>query len=233
MKFVTLLTLRTIIYLLLCSFVIFQVVAFSYMGEYHYTYQQVLNSDVFLHEYVIDSDFRYAVLFALAFAFSINFTRMISRKMGQGVLVSFVTGKYSVPVTEQRFVMFIKLSNSKEIEQELGGYQFHRFLKEYFYTITEPILRHQGIIYEYIEDLIVISWSMEKGQRGANCLRTFFDIKEALRDHAEKFMIKYNIMPLPQASLHTGELVRAEIGNIKTQVVFHGDVMNTSARVLI
>ena len=232
LKFGILLTLRTIIYLLLCSFIIFQVVALSDMARYDLSYRQVLESEIFLHDYVINGDFRYAVLFALAFAFSINFTRMISRKMGQGVLLSFITGRYFIPTTEQRFVMFLRLANSKMIEQELSGYQFHSFLKEYFYSITEPIIRHQGIIYEYVEDLIVISWSMEKGERNANCLRTFFEIKEALKDHAEKFMMKYNIIPIPQASLHTGELVRAEIGNIKTQVVFHGDVMNTCARML-
>ena len=35
-----------------------------------------------------------------------------------------------------------------------------------------------------------------------------------------------------KAAVHCGKVVRAEIGDVKTQIVLHGDVMNTTARIL-
>ena len=73
---------------------------------------------------------------------------------------------------------------------------------------------------------------MEKGLQDANCIRVFFDINESLATLKEKYYKNYGFIPNIMAGLHCGDIVRAEIGDIKTQIVFHGDVMNTCARVL-
>lgn len=231
MRFAALLTLRTTVYLLLITFIIFNVVAVSYIFRYDRAYLDVLSSFEFKY-YLIEGDFPVAVIFALVFAFSINFTRLISRKIGQGMLLSHITGTYYTPVTEFRIVMFLNIANSKKISEKLGAYQFHHFLKEFFFDITPDIVTRQGIIYEYVDDLVVISWNLEKGTADANCIRIFFEIKETLKTLKENYYSKYGFMPKINAALHTGELVRAEIGDIKTQIVFHGDVMNTCSRVL-
>jgi len=43
---------------------------------------------------------------------------------------------------------------------------------------------------------------------------------------------KYGIKPKIQAGLHVGSVVTSEIGEIKTQIVFSGDTMNTTSRIL-
>jgi adenylate cyclase len=236
-RFATLLTLRTLIYLILITFVIFHVAMVSRMIRLDMSYLQVLHSsdpdpDNAIRSYLLRGDFDTAVIFSLVFAFSINFTRLISRKIGQGMLLSHITGTYYTPVSETRIIMFLNISNSKKISLKLGPYKFHQFLKDFFFDITPPIVSRRGIIYEYVEDLVVISWSIAKGTDDANCIRAFFEIKETLAVLKEKYYNKYGFRPKIKAALHTGELVRAEIGDIKTQIVFHGDVMNTSSRVL-
>ncbi|NNF32555.1 MAG: adenylate/guanylate cyclase domain-containing protein, partial [Saprospiraceae bacterium] len=42
----------------------------------------------------------------------------------------------------------------------------------------------------------------------------------------------FGLFPCLKASLHIGNVVRAEIGDVKTQIVLHGDAMNTTARIL-
>ncbi len=234
LRFATLLTFRTTLYLLLITFIIFNAAMISRIIIHDMTYAEVLAStdQKGITYYLVYKDFDTAVIYTLAFAFSINFTRMISRKIGQGMLLSHISGTYYSPVKESRIIMFLHIHNSKKISQKLGAYQFHQFLKDFFYDITSPIVVHQGIIYEYIEDLIVVSWSMKKGLQDANCIRVFFDINETLDTLKEKYYKNYGFIPTIKAGLHCGDIVRAEIGDIKTQIVFHGDVMNTCARVL-
>jgi adenylate cyclase len=73
---------------------------------------------------------------------------------------------------------------------------------------------------------------MNKGIRDGNCMRTFFHIQDQLDELKEKYFNEYGLFPRIKASLHCGKLVRAEIGDIKTQIVFQGDVMNTTSRIL-
>ena len=235
LRFSVLLTLRTLLYLVLVTFIIFNTTVVVRMIRFNLSYNEVLASsdpEQGIVYYLTQGDFYTAVIFTLAFAFFINFTRMMSRKIGQGMLLSFISGTYYAPVSQSRIIMFLHIDNSNKISEKLGPYKFHQFLKNFFYDITPPIVQHQGIIYEYIEDLIVISWSMEKGTRDANCIRVFFNIIETLKTLNEKYFEEYGFIPKINAGLHCGSVVRAEIGDIKTQIVFHGDVMNTCARVL-
>lgn len=232
LKFTQLLIIRTLVYVLLVSTVIFLVVAISHVRRLDRTLSEVLNSQEFLWDYVIYGNFRFAVMFALVFAFVINFTRMISRKIGQGMLLSYISGRYYEPVIENRFIMFIKMANSKKLVEGTSDITYHEALKQYYYDITEPIIVHEGIIYEYYDDIVIISWSQERGQRNANVIRCFFEIQEQLERNKEKFVNQYGIAPQIKGALHFGELVRSEIGDLKTQVVFHGDCMNATSRLL-
>lgn len=231
LKFIWLLILRTLLYLILISGIIFNVVLVSYMKRYNLDYLEVIQFQQF-QEYLTIGNFSNAVVYTFILAFSINFVRMISRKMGQGMLVSYIQGTYYTPVHQARIVMFVNLVNSKKIVQELGSHKLHKFLNDLFFDFTLPVVTNSGIIYEYIEDLVVITWSIDKGLRKANCIRTFFDIQETININKEKYLEKYGFIPHIQAGLHTGSVVRAEIGEVKTQIVFHGDTMNTTSRIL-
>lgn len=230
-KFIWLLTARSLIYLVLITTIILMVVIISNMIRLDQTYNEVIYSQDFQY-YLLKGNFSTAIVYGLVFAFSINFVRMISRKMGQGMLVSYINGTYHEPVHLARIIMFLNLANSKQIMNGLKIIEYHKFLNEFFYDLTVPIVSHRGIIYEYIEDLVVITWAMNKGLENANCIRTYFDIKEIIDKNKEKYLDKFGFTPEVRASLHTGSLVRAEIGEVKTQIVFHGDTMNTTARIL-
>jgi adenylate cyclase len=232
LKFIWLLALRTLLYFILIVVIIFNVVLFvSYIGRLHLGYLEAIRHAEF-QEYLLGGRFMRAVVATLIFAFSINFVRMISLKMGQGMLLSYITGTYYAPVHQVRIIMFLNLVNSRKIVGKLGPLAYHNFLNDLFYDLTIPVVTNSGIIYEYIEDLIVISWSMDKGMRGASCIRAYFDVQETINLNKEKYLDRYGLIPHMRAGLHTGSVVRAEIGEVKTQIVFHGDTMNTTARIL-
>ncbi len=230
-KFGYLLLIRTLTYLVLLTGLILLVIIVSRMIRLDQAFSQVL-SDPSFHHYLFQEDFAVAIVYTLVLAFTINFVRMISRKMGQGMLVSYVTGSYRKPVLQERIVMFLKLKNSMAISQQLGPLVFQDFLNDVFHDITESILAHQGTIYEYVEDLIVITWNISQGLDNANCIRCYYHATEELEIRRSKYYAKYGVVPLVYAALHAGELIRVEIGDIKSEIVFHGDVMNTTSRIL-
>lgn len=231
MSFLALVFLRTILYVLLILIIMLNSLIVSRMIRFDLSYVGVLQSEEFSN-YIFYQDFYIAITYALVFALSVNFTRMLSRKMGQGVLLSQITGTYFKPVKQERVIMFMNIANSSQISQKLGGMEFHRFLNMLFFDITEPIVHRSGIIYEYVEDLVVITWSMNKGIRNANCIRMFYELNHKLEQLKEKYYTKFGLFPKLKASLHCGTVVRAEIGDVKTQIVLHGDVMNTTSRIL-
>ena len=231
MRFISQLALRTAIYIFLITSVILIVTIVSRSFQLDMSFTEVIRSDDF-KTYIIHGNFGVAILYSLLFAFSINFTRMISRKMGQGMLVSFITGTFHQPVVQERIILFIGIKNVNEFSKNLSEYEFFNFLNDYLFDITTPIVQHQGIIYEYVEDQVVVTWRPEKGIYEANCIRAYYALIDKLESRKEFYFDKYNIIPQTIGSLHYGKLVRAEIGKIKTQIVFQGDAMNTTARML-
>ena len=98
--------------------------------------------------------------------------------------------------------------------------------------MTEAIVGHSGIIAHYVEDEVMVTWSMRKGVTNASCIRTFFQMKAELNALAEKYYEQYGFVPKIRAALHCGPIIRAEIGEVKTEVSFFGDTINATSRIL-
>lgn len=48
---------------------------------------------------------------------------------------------------------------------------------------------------------------------------------------AEQYKSKYGLLPGFKAGLHYGTVTAGEIGSLKKEIIFTGDVLNTSARI--
>ena len=160
-----------------------------------------------------------------------QFMIQVSDKFGQGLLYDFLTGKYFNPVMEDRIFMFLDLKSSTLIAERIGHHHFFRFLREVFKDITLPIMHHQGEIYQYVGDEVVISWQMKHGTHQANCISCFLAINEKLSSLASTYQETFDAVPIFKAGLHHGRVTAGEIGVIKKDIVFSGDVLNTTARI--
>ncbi len=56
-------------------------------------------------------------------------------------------------------------------------------------------------------------------------------MKRALEKQQEKYHSKFGILPEFKAGLHCGMVTAGEIGSLKKEIIFTGDVLNTSARI--
>jgi adenylate cyclase len=156
----------------------------------------------------------------------------VNDKYGPGVFRSFLLGQYFQPKREERIFMFLDLRSSTTIAEKLGEVRYFNFIKEVFRDVTPAILNSKGDIYQYVGDEIVISWKMENGIRNANCIQCFFEIQQALRRQSAYYKSTYdNIAPEFKAGLHYGHVMAGEVGVVKRDIVYSGDVLNTAARI--
>lgn len=156
----------------------------------------------------------------------------ISDKYGPGVFNKFLRGKYYNPQEEERIFMFLDLNNSTSIAEKLGNVQFFKLLNTYFADITDSILDSHGEIYQYVGDEIVVSWTTGRGLNNANCIQCFFEIKKEISKKSSQYQGQFGVVPEFKGGIHVGKVIVGEIGIIKKDIVYSGDVLNTTARIL-
>ena len=155
----------------------------------------------------------------------------ISDNIGHGVLLKFFTGKYHSPVQETRIFMFLDMKASTTIAEQLGHQTYFKMLKAYYADISDAIVRHGGEIYQYVGDEIIVSWKLKDMDQNANCIRCFFAMKADLQKHHDWYRKKFGVMPEFKAGIHPGEVTTGEIGLVKKDIMFTGDVLNATARI--
>ena len=78
----------------------------------------------------------------------------------------------------------------------------------------------------------MISWNPDSGIKNANCIHCFFDIGKVLKDKSAYYQKNYHdIVPEFKAGVHFGAVMVGEIGIVKRDIVYSGDVLNTAARI--
>lgn len=174
----------------------------------------------------------YVYLFWLIVVIATIIALLVNDKYGPGVFVDFLLGKYFRPRRETRVFMFLDLRGSTSIAEKLGETRYFNFLKDVYRHATPGILDTKGEIYQYVGDEIVVSWKEEAGIENANAIQCFFDIQHHLIDQEDYYRENYNgIVPEFKAGLHYGHVMAGEIGVVKRDIVFSGDVLNTTSRI--
>ncbi len=159
------------------------------------------------------------------------FFQQINHLLGEGILWKFIRGKYHKPREEERIFMFLDMKSSTTIAERLGHVRFYKLLNELFHEISRPVLQTKAEIYQYVGDEIVLTWEMEHGLRNSNCLKTFFMFQESLLRNSENYLKNFGVKPEFKAGLHFGKVISAQIGDLKREIVYNGDVLNTTSRI--
>ncbi|GAB4230253.1 MAG: hypothetical protein Tsb0034_02070 [Ekhidna sp.] len=203
--------------------------AFFNMG---YTGYSLLSTELWIEIYKALTGITLAVpfFFWLIIVVITMITFLVDDKYGPGVFKKFLLGKYFIPTREERVFMFLDLKSSTTIAEQLGEEKYFHFLKDVFQKITPPISQHKAEIYQYVGDEIVLSWPVIKDATKSS-IACFFDIKKLLIDQSEYFMQQYDTLPQFKAGIHCGYVMAGEIGVIKREIAYSGDVLNTTARI--
>ncbi len=230
LRFSTILVIRTLVYVLVISLTVIIVWVTHESSVNKVGFITTLGSEDFRY-FILKGDFKVILIFAIVFSFLVNFFMQINNLLGRNVLPKYISGKYHFPVEELRTFMFLDLKSSTTIGEKLGPLDFHRFINSYFFDIDESIVACSGEVYQYVGDEVVISWKDKKGFKDSNCIRCFFMISDKIKSLEMKYSEKFGITPEFKAGLHYGKVITGEIGDSKKEIVFHGDVLNTAARI--
>jgi adenylate cyclase len=159
------------------------------------------------------------------------FILQINEKFGQGVLLNFLLGKYHRPKEEKRIFMFMDLKSSTTYAEKLGHIRYSQLIQDCFYDLTDIVAEYDANIYQYVGDEVVLSWNIEKGIRHGNCVNAFFAYDDFIQKRKEYYLNKYGVVPEFKAGMNVGDVTVAEVGEIKKELAYHGDVLNTASRI--
>jgi len=145
--------------------------------------------------------------------------------------ISYLTGFYHKPRQEMRIFMFLDMRSSTAIAERLGHNKYFELLNELYADITDPILYSRGEIYQYVGDEISVSWSFRKGVGRQRCIRCFLNIRSKLNQRAAHYQQRYGLAPVFKAGFHYGPVTTGEVGLVKKERIYSGDVVNTAAHI--
>lgn len=170
-----------------------------------------------------------AVSYLIGFVFATSLA--INDLLGPGVLWRMLVGRYHRPRIEERIFLVLDIKASTAIAERIGDRAFLSFLDQAIFDITEPLLEQRAEIYKYVGDEIIATWLLHEGSRDARCVRACFDAAARLELYAEAYRRVYGEVPEFRAAIHAGPVVSGELGNVKREIAFLGDTLNTAARI--
>lgn len=190
------------------------------------------NNLLYSLNYTLNSQYTLALyLYGAFISLLINFLKEVNKKFGPGILVKLFSGRYYNPRVEDRIFMFIDLKASTTIAEKLGHLRYSRLIQDCFYDVTDVVAKYKAEIYQYVGDEIVLTWELEKGIENDNCFKFFFEFKKKLESMSDYYKVKYGIVPVFKAGINCGTVTVAEIGELKKEIAYHGDVLNTASRI--
>ena len=171
--------------------------------------------------------FFYVPVAALVFSMWV----ILSEKFGSQDFFKLLIGHYKTPREEWRIFMFLDLTGSTTIAEQIGHLKFSQLLQDCFYDLNELVNQYEAEIYQYVGDEAILSWSYPKGIYNDNCLAIFFAFQAKIKAKSAEYLSKYNLIPSFKAGIHGGKVMATEIGLVKKELAYHGDVVNTASRI--
>jgi adenylate cyclase len=173
----------------------------------------------------------YGLGFGLLMGFVFSSYAMFETLLGRHFLIKLITGKYHNPFEEERVFMFLDLKASTALAEKMGHSRFLQLLNDFFYDVSIAVKATKGEIYKYVGDGAIISWKMKKVIGKSLPIDCYFLIDSRVKKNRETYLKKYNVVPDFKAGIHGGFVVTGEMGHVKKEIAYLGDVLNTAARI--
>lgn len=175
------------------------------------------------------------IFYLLLFQYSlcslvVTFATQIVKKYGRDIFVPMLLGVYRTPREEERIFMFLDLKSSTSLAEELGHLKYSSFVQEFIMDVNRCLDDYHANVYQYAGDEAILTWSL-KNTKSQVCLEFFFACETIINSKSAFYMDKFGIVPAFKAGVDSGKVTAVEIGDIKRDIAYHGDAINTAARI--
>ena len=190
----------------------------------------IYGKDISLYQFAFEPG-SFSIYFYIVFVDIFLFgLRQVNLYFGENNLWKLLRGKYYHPHEEDRILMFLDLKSSTTHAERLGHIRYSAMIRDCFNDLG-VVMDYGAEIYQYVGDEAILTWSIKRGTKHANCLRAFFRFKDQLAKRRAYYMKEYDAMPVFKAGIHAGIVTVTEVGKFKKEIAYHGDTINTAARI--
>ena len=154
----------------------------------------------------------------------------VNQMLGSNNLWKVIRGKFYEPREEYRIFMFLDLKDSTRHAEQLGHVKYSRLIQDCFNDLG-VVIENEAEIYQYVGDEAVLTWPLRSGLRNDNCINAFYRFKNQLLKRQDYYKKQYHCIPHFKAGLNEGIVTVTEVGRYKKEIAYHGDTINTAARI--
>ncbi len=168
--------------------------------------------------------------YVLTVDFLLSILWQVNLMLGKNNLVKLLQGKFYTPREEERIFMFLDLQSSTQIAERLGHIKYSLMIQDCFSDLS-IVVENEAEVYQYVGDEVILTWKPKNGLRNNNCVNAYFNFKQKLLDKSNYYQQKYACDPYFKAGVNIGIVTVTEVGRYKKEIAYHGDTINTAARI--
>lgn len=156
--------------------------------------------------------------------------RQVNLFLGTNNFWKLLRGRFYTPREEERIFMFLDLQSSTKHAENLGHIEYSKMIQDCFNDLGIAI-ENEAEIYQYVGDEAILTWKLKDGLNNQNCLHAYFNFKQRIDKRKQYYLKNYNCSPHFKAGMNAGIVTVAEVGKFKKEIAYHGDTINTAARI--
>ncbi len=172
---------------------------------------------------------RFLVYFYLSIFF-VNFLKAVKKKVGRSNFRNWLLGLLNKPTEQERIFMFLDMRYSTSLAEKMNHKKFSYLIQDVFNDMA-IVDNYQGEIYQYLGDGAIISWGLKDGLQQNNFLKAFYAFSGLIQKRRRYYMRQYKTVPEFKAGVHAGKVVVLQVGQIRSDISYNGDTINTAARI--
>ncbi len=159
-----------------------------------------------------------------------HFIRGTIKKIGRGNIRNWVFGMMNKPREEERIFMFIDMKSSTTIAEQLEHKKFSHLVQDVFNDLA-VVDNYNGEIYQYLGDGAIVSWSLKKGLKRNNFIHAYYAFINTINKRQRYYKRRYDMVPKFKTGAHSGKVMVLQVGQIRRDISYNGDTINTAARI--
>lgn len=180
--------------------------------------------------YFWDSTFLRDLVFSMLIIFLTTLNVQIILLIGSQNMRRLLTGQFHQPREINATFLFADIRGSTTLAEQLGHWQFSNLLSDFFNDVSAAIHQAKGEIYQYVGDEVIVVWPDNFPNHSSKWLECFNNMQKSIAKRAGYYQKKYGVVPEFKAGVHRGLVIASEIGVQQKAYVYHGDILNTAAR---